>query len=685
MRYLASGSPVYTATDLCDYLACGHLVALKRRIATGEPITPDRSALSEVLAQLGAGHEQRHLEALRARGLNVKAFEDERDRYASTSRELRALEADTVEAMAEGFDVIYQPTFFDGRWMGRADFLLRVARPSARWPWSYEAADAKLARRVRSEAILQLCEYSTHLARLQGSSPMWMQVILGDGVEHPYRVDEFSAYHATVKHDFETAMLEGPGSTYPDPVEHCGTCGFAARCAAQRKQDDHLSQVARMRSGQVLALKSAGIATMTALAGVAADAEAPAGMSPTTFKELRAQAALQHAGPYTDGAPRHELLDAWEVGHGLCALPRPSPGDLFFDMEGDGLARDVPLEYLFGAVDTQGVYRAWWGHDDAGERRAFEGFVDYAIAQLERHPDMHIYHYAAYEKVALRRLMSRHGTREEEVDRLLRNEVLVDLYRVVRQGVRLSSDSYSLKKVERLYMPAREELIADAAGSMVMYERWLNSRQDGADGDQALLEEIASYNERDCISTAQLRDWLEARRIEEESLRGAPIERPSAVERDVGESLRAKIAATQEVATALVERLPPDPDARTEAEAATWLLAPLLSYHRRENKVNWWRHYDQLAMSPEELERDTYALGPLEMIGDARRRASPHRAVPLRAPGTPHRHWRRSAQPRVRLSLGTRRRGGDRAGPGTWRDHAVAYSSPGRARESCDF
>jgi predicted RecB family nuclease len=615
MRYLGDGRPVYTATDLCDYLACGHLVTLKRRVARGEVIAADRSALSEVLATLGAGHEQSHLETLRAKGLSVRAFEDDRDRSASSVEELRALETETVEAMAEGFDVIYQPTFFDGRWMGRADFLLRVETPSARWPWAYEAADAKLARRVRSEAILQLCEYSAHLARLQGTAPALLQVILGDGVQHSYRVDEFSAYHASVKLDFESAMLVDVGDTYPEPVEHCGVCGFAARCAAQRKQDDHLSQVARMRSGQVLALKTAGIATMTALAQASADAEPPAHMSPATFKELKAQAALQFRGPHPEGAPRHELLDAWEVGHGLCALPAPSPGDVFFDIESDGLARDVPLEYLFGAVDVRGTYRAWWGHDDAGERRAFEGFVDYAIAQLERHPDMHIYHYAAYEKTALRRLMSRHGTREEEVDRLLRNEVLVDLYRVVRQAVRLSTDSYSLKKVERLYMPAREESIADAAGSMVMYERWLTSREDGGAGDTALLDEIAIYNQRDCVSTLQLRDWLEACRVEEERLRGAPIERPPVIERDVGDALHAKIAATQEVAAALAGNVSMDPEQQTAAERARWLLAPLLSYHRRENKVSWWRHFDQLAMSPEELERDTYALGPLEMIG----------------------------------------------------------------------
>ncbi len=615
MRFLADGRPVYTATDLCDYLACGHLVSLKRRVASGEQIERDPSALSEVLANLGAGHEQHHLEVLTARGLRIKAFEDGQDRYATSAAELAALEAETLAAMRAGYDVIYQPTFFDGRWLGRADFLLRVDRPSALGDFSYEAADAKLARRVRSEALLQLCEYSAHLERLQGIAPQWMQVILGDGTEHPYRVDEFSAYHASVKADFDAAMLAGLDDTYPDPVAHCGTCGYNKRCAAQRRQDDHLSEVARMRSGQVLVLQSAGIDTMTALALSDPDAELPGRMQLETFRSLRAQAALQHKGPDTNGSPRYELLDAWEVGQGLCALPAPSPGDLFFDMEGDGLARDVPLEYLFGAVDVDGTYHAWWGHDDAGEKRAFEEFVDFAIAKLDRHPDMHIYHYAAYEKTALRRLMSRHGTREEEVDRLLRNEVLVDLYRVVRQGIRLSTDSYSLKKVERLYMPAREESIADAAGSMVMYERWLISREDGSEGDQALLDEIALYNERDCASTALLRDWLEARRVEEEAIRGAPVERPAVVERGTPENVHEKVAAAQEMAAALVAGVPEVLEQRTAAEQAKWLLAPVLSYHRRESKVGYWRYFDQLAMTPEELENDTYALGPLVQIG----------------------------------------------------------------------
>ncbi len=72
------------------------------------------------------------------------------------------------------------------------------------------------------------------------------------------------------------------------------------------------------------------------------------------------------------------------------------------------------------------------GSRSGGGKAAFEDFVDLIITRLDAHPEMHVYHYAGYEPHALKRLMGRHGTREAEVDRLLRGEVLVDLYRVVK-------------------------------------------------------------------------------------------------------------------------------------------------------------------------------------------------------------------------------------------------------------
>ena len=161
-----------------------------------------------------------------------------------------------------------------------------------------------------------------------------------------------------------------------------------------------------------------------------------------------------------DPRPQYELRTPIlpEPQRGLGLLPPPSALDLWFDMEGFPFYPGG-LEYLFGAVSEEKgapVFHDWWAHNEQEEKRAFEGFMDFAYARWQQDPKMHVYHYGAYEKTALRRLMGKYATRENEVDELLRHDVLVDLLNVVRQGVVIGTPSYSLKDVERLYMEERD-------------------------------------------------------------------------------------------------------------------------------------------------------------------------------------------------------------------------------------
>src|SRR5262249_39638810 len=87
--------------------------------------------------------------------------------------------------------------------------------------------------------------------------------------------------------------------------------------------------------------------------------------------------------------------------------------------------------------------------------------------------------------------------------RLLGDEVLVDLYSVLRHALQVGEDSYSLKKLERHHGFRRlEKRVREAGGSIVTYETWLETE------DPELLDAIRAYNEEDCRSTASLRDWL---------------------------------------------------------------------------------------------------------------------------------------------------------------------------------
>ena len=202
---------------------------------------------------------------------------------------------------------------------------------------------------------------------------------------------------------------------------------------------------------------------------------------------------------------------------------------------------------------------------------------------------MHVYHYAPYEPTAIKRLMERHATREDEVDRLLRGGVFVDLYRVVKQGVRVSTESYSIKSVEKLYMPVREGPVTDAGFSVVAYERWMENRE------QAILDGIEAYNRDDCVSTWMLRDWLEQRRREAiDAYPDADWSRPPIVDGAPSEEIATTQAET-EPEEAPEESVPADATERTEEQRARWLLAALLDWHRREAKPQWWAWHVQRA------------------------------------------------------------------------------------------
>ena len=93
--------------------------------------------------------------------------------------------------------------------------------------------------------------------------------------------------------------------------------------------------------------------------------------------------------------------------------------------------------------------------------------------RLKAYPDAHIYHYAAYEETALKRLAMFHGTREGAVDDLLRGGKLVDLYKVVREAIRVGQPRYSLKNLEAYYLKIRGLATSrPPATALYGYERW---------------------------------------------------------------------------------------------------------------------------------------------------------------------------------------------------------------------
>lgn len=483
---------VLSPSDLNDFLECEHKTStVVRRHCDGVDVERIESPEAEILWRQGLAHERSWLERFKNDGLQVVEIRP-------PGGDWNAAADQTLDAMRAGAQVIYQAVFVGGDSRGIADFLVRVDVPSLLGPWGYEAWDTKLARKTKPAYVFQLAFYSAQIERITGHGPEFMHVVLGSNEKERLRTDGFLSYYRAVDSRFQRFVAKAP-ETYPYPVAHCSRCAFKAACDAQWRRDEHLSLVAGIRRDQVLRLEGVGVTTVRGLA----DAEQlpELRMATPTLNSLRGQARLQTEFIDT-GVHSYDLLPPQEE-RGFALLPQPSRGDLFFDMEGDPYFELAGgLEYLFGVAWLEGGgprYRAWWAKSRQEEARAFREVIDFLRDRLRDDPGLHVYHYASYERSKLGTLAQQHATREEELDDLLRRDVFVDLYRVVRQTLRTSHEGYSLKDVRQFFMEdAGEGTVATASDSIVEFERWRQT------GDETILDPIERYNEEDCISTLRL-------------------------------------------------------------------------------------------------------------------------------------------------------------------------------------
>lgn len=597
------GAVIYSPSDLIRYLASPFASWLDRYyLENPGAITPDEETEEEkLLSTTGDEHEQSILSGYKTS--NGGLVEIAKDHF-------EAARTATLTAIKDKAPMIYQAALRDGVFAGFADFLILDGSGK------YQVWDTKLALSPKPYYPIQLCCYSEMLAATTGERmPERIGVILGNGDRLEFRVEDFIHYYRHIKNSF-IAMQTAFGGNMddcPEPLPRAQHGRWSSYAESFFLNKDHLVQVAGITVGQIKKLKAAGIATMGGLA--AASGKSVLKLDNGTLEKLVSQARLQcetrderKANP--EAKPRYEVLPHKGPNGeplGLATLPPPDAADVFFDMEGYPL---VPggLEYLFGTwaknEETGEIgFRDWWAHDRDEEKVAFEGFIDWVYARWKKNPAIHICHYAAYEVSAVRRLSMRHDTRQDQVDDLLRNNVFVDLYQIVRHAVRIGEDSYSIKSIETLYRPKRRTDVTSASGSIVQYANWMATKQPRDWQSSNILKGIRDYNEDDCKSNAELWEWLR-NLAKEQGI--SYVDRHSADAPAPPRPADPEIAKRQELSAKL----------RAQGDLISVVLGDLVDFHRRELKPMWWKMFDRADASAEELRDDSGCIEGLKAVGD---------------------------------------------------------------------
>ncbi len=299
-----------------------------------------------------------------------------------THEGLLAAHEQTLEVLRNGADVVYQATFYDGSFVGFADFLVR--QPDGSWAvW-----DTKLARHARVSALLQLGAYADQLQTEGIPLSPQATLVLGDGTHSVHRITEILPVFRAQRRKFLALTERHRQSGCPvlwdsDAIKVCGRCDF---CAEQVSATGDVLQVANMSMTQRAKLRRRGIHSIHQLAEVEA---APGTALGRYVDQARMQLGLAEPDGQV-GAVSYRVKDTQTINR----LPVPDPGDIFFDFEGDPMYQEPAdgswgLEYLFGVVENDTgtpVFRPFWAHNRGEERTAFLQFIDYVTARRERFP-----------------------------------------------------------------------------------------------------------------------------------------------------------------------------------------------------------------------------------------------------------------------------------------------------------
>ena len=605
---------VFSASDLANASEC--LWAQVRRIdkALGFKIEvpKDEDQMLVRAGQLGDVHEERQLsrykEMFGKAVVEIKRPNRE-DKTKSLEDQMAELSAETFAALKNGAPVVFQATFFDGEFQGFADFIVKTESGD------YAVYDTKLARKAKITALIQLASYAHQLQQNGIPTSQQVHLILGDISISTHNLEDILPTYLKKRSDMIALVKnrQQNKASGGNPVQwndiNFQACGRCVVCEPHVEANDDLLLIAAMRQDQRRKLRAVGIETATDLANTSL--EMVTNLNSRTFSSLKSQAKVQ----LKSKLQKPGLPPVFEVtkAQALAALPDPNPGDIFFDFEGDPLYQEGTvwnLDYLFGYVDVNKKFEPIWAHNLQEERKALKTFISQIKGRLAKFPGMHIYHYASYEKAHLLSLAARHGVEEDFIDDLLRKNILVDLYPIVRKAVLIGSRSYSLKKLEPIFVLDEERgSVSNAADSVTEYADYCELVSNGEiEKAEVKLKAIGDYNAYDCRSTLALRDWLFG-------LAKTHNIQTLGVDLDTKEDDAEAEPLYQEL-MALIADTPVGE--RSADEQAIALAAAAIDFHRREKKSFWWAHFDRLQHPIEDWQdtKDVFVVEDCQVIRD---------------------------------------------------------------------
>ena len=418
-----------------------------------------------------------------------------RERLAATATMMTAQSAEhTKTLMAEGAPVIYQAHLKDEQeqFVGYPDFLIRQSGGR------YQAADAKLARKVDKEIAIQLGFYR----RLLGNDlPALAYLGTGEVVEIG---DESNPDVNTYVTEIRSVLAETDPPLVRYSESKCRICPFYSVCKPAFVGKEELTLIYGIDKRSVMGLENHGITTISALANA----------DPASIPDI----------PYLKGHEKKQRAvlqaKAWKTGEmfKLKDITLPDGTWVHFDIETNPLTPHCEDHvYLWGflkpSYQAGDFDYAWTDHHD-DDRAGWNAFLAKVEEYCAAWPDLRLVHYSSYERTKIKEYAARYGMEEHPTVTWLLDEEngpLFDLQKPVKDCLVLPVAGYGLKAIckhEHLVDFQWEDDESGSQWSFVQYVSFLNEPDPAK--KEAMKQAILTYNRDDVIATRKLEEWLKS-------------------------------------------------------------------------------------------------------------------------------------------------------------------------------
>ncbi|MBD3249010.1 TM0106 family RecB-like putative nuclease [Candidatus Woesearchaeota archaeon] len=382
----------------------------------------------------------------------------------------------TVKFMEQGASIIFQGVLIDKDFIGRPDILIKVPGQSRLGDYHYEAIDIKVAVHAKKQYIMQIMFYSSMLQKIQEKMPEFTYLILNNKSKKLHTYDYMNQYAEAL---VEIKNIASGCEAEVHICSECGECPWRDVCLEKAEKEKDISLIYNLgRKSKELLIEN-NIDNF----------EKAADMDVDLLKNIK---GLGEASLRRWKTQSRALIDKKTIKIGNPNLPKAKT-EIYFDIEGEP---DIDIEYLFG-LWTEGEYIYFLAKSPEEEKKAWKGFIDF----FKDKEDFKIYHYAPYEKNALKKLRKKYGCDEETYRKITNN--MIDLFSVVKKTAVLPLYSYSIKDIAKHLGFEWSEKDASGGQSTIWFTRWL------AEKDPALIDTILQYNKDDVLATEKVKEWLQ--------------------------------------------------------------------------------------------------------------------------------------------------------------------------------